>query len=144
MSSLRSWALFCEDVRIEHDNKFSLVGVIPTVGIGSEPFRFRQLCLVYSIELPISVEYVTVSHEILVTGDVKGLTLNFLKESSKLVQPDKNANEDIWQVITYLTTENVEIKGEAMISAKITVGDEEILSDIRFYQVPLEDRISTE
>jgi hypothetical protein len=107
---------------------------MPTVAVGDEPLKFRQLCLVYSTEFPFSVEEAHVSHEVNVEGDVRGLEEKFLKNSFVFKRPQRLADEDVWQVITYISSEGVEIAGDAIISAKIRVGDAEFNSDLRFFR----------
>ena len=136
MNNVRFWSVFCEDVRIEHDNKCSLIGVMPTVALGNEPFKFRQLCLVYSTEFPFSVDEAEVSHQVTTKGDVKGLAPKFIEDTFNFKKPDRFAEEDIWQVITYISSEGVEVKGDAVISVKIKVGGEEFASDLRFFEIP--------
>jgi hypothetical protein len=136
VTETRFWSVFCEDVRIEHDQRCSLIGVMPTVAIGDEAFKFRQLCLVYSTEFPFSVKTAKVSHKVTVIGDIQGLEGQFLQDTYEFRRPDNIAGEDLWQVITYITSEKVEISGNASVTAEISVGRKKFISDLRFYQSP--------
>lgn len=119
MTKIDTWCLFCEDVRIEHDYRCTLVGVTPSVAVSTEPLKMRQLCLVFSCEFPITLDAVELQHDIAVVGSVSELSERFKSGTHRFERPEAVANEKSWQVITYLVQDRIEFEGNASITARI-------------------------
>lgn len=119
MTKIKTWCLFCEDVRIEHDYRCTLIAVSPSVAIITEPLKMRQLCLVFSCEFPIELDVVTLQHEMEVLGSISEISEKFKSGQHRFERPQAVANEKTWQVITYLIQDKVEFEGSASIKARI-------------------------
>jgi hypothetical protein len=147
VNKIKTWSLFCEDVRIEHDYRCTLVGVSPSVAIIAEPLKMRQMCLVFSCEFPIDLDVVELQHEIEVTGSVSEISEKFKSGRHRFERPTAVASEKTWQVITYLVQDKVEFDGSASMRARIwgdDFSDETSLTVIESFEANSDLDISPE
>ena len=141
VADAKIWALFCEDVRIEHDQRCTLVGVMPSVAIvEDEPFKLRQLCLVFSAVMSVKLADVNCQYSLDVQGDVSGLNDNIISGNSVFTKTKEITDEDVWQVITYIPSADIIIRGPARITARIKIGNSVETTSIKFFQIKKKPR----